>query len=370
LNQRGQQPPLAIPPAAAWAAGDLVLAVEQGVLTPAELQLGDLQQPAPRHRVWQLLARALKIPLDAGDSLEFKDAARIPAPARPAAATLTRLGLLQGFPDGTLRPLDTITRAEMLALLSRMVEDGWLNPAPDRRLEGWVQAVKPDSGRARAPAPAAASVSMLAATPARYLITLSTPQTGSKDYPLAANAALFGTPLPGPHGLYNRHVLAVLNKRGEIAFVRVYEPRPQIQTTVNTGSIEKVVQGRSLQVVIRDRDHDLLTYATGWATAVPEGGTRALKTGQWVRVALREDTIWQLDALEVKKVAGKVKSITDRRLYLEKFDKTLGNLFLDWERARLADKDGQPYSGSGLKPGASVEITCLDWDEVLEIKVR
>jgi len=99
-------------------------------------------------------------------------------------------------------------------------------------------------------------------------------------------------------------------------------------------------------------------------------GDLALKTGQWVRVALRDDTIWQLEPLEVIKVSGKVESITDRRLYLDKFDKTLGNLFLDWERARLSDKDGKPYSGSGLKPGASVEIACLDWDLVLEIKFR
>lgn len=65
----------------------------------------------------------------------------------PAAATLAALQVIRGFPDGTLRPLDTITRAEMLALLARMVEDGWLNPTPERRLDGWVQEVKKDTGR-------------------------------------------------------------------------------------------------------------------------------------------------------------------------------------------------------------------------------
>lgn len=273
----------------------------------------------------------------------------------------------------------------MLALLTRMVEDGWLNPAPSRRLEGWVQDVKQEASRGRPVGYAAGSnyagapdrtptrpsfpQSQTPASP-RYIITLSTPQAGSKDYLLAAGAALFGTPLPGPQGLYNRHVLVVLNKRNEIAFARAYEPRTPVQANISTGTIEKVVQARSLQVIIRNLDHDLHTHATDWATTVPPGGIPSLKTGQWVKVALHGETIWQLETLEVKKVSGNIESIGDRKLYLDKFDKTLGNLFLDWERARLSAKDGTPYNGAGLKPGDSVEITCLDWDKVLEIKVR
>ncbi|MDN5344620.1 MAG: hypothetical protein PWQ18_731 [Clostridia bacterium] len=386
-----QSPPDKIPSAAAWAAGDLNLALEQGILTEDELQEDILLQPAPRHLVWQLLARALKIPLDEGANLNFQDAALVPAAARPAAATLARLGLLQGFPDGTLRPAATITRAELLALLARMVADGWLNPAPARRLEGWVQEVKQAqaaSGTRRPPArplpgrPAGAEAAPGSGTAARpgfpsrpgaaaapsYLVTLSTPVSGSKDYPLAADAVIFDAPLPGPQGIFNRHVTAVLNQQNELAFVKAMEPRQfPGQLSIYYGTLEKVIQGRDLQVIIRDLSHDLHTQATSWATTAPKG-LLSLPAGQWVKVTLTGDTIWSLEPLEVKRVAGTVESIEGRKIYLDNFDQNLGNVFLDWERARLSNQDGTPYSGSGLKAGSKVEITCLDWDKLLEIR--
>lgn len=121
--------------------------------------------------------------------------------------------------------------------------------------------------------------------------------------------------------------------------------------------------------MLRDLDHDLQTYDVSWATTVP-GGPFSLKQGQWVKVALNGTKIWSVEPLEVKKVTGTVEAIDARKLYLDKFDKTLGNVFLDWERARLSGKVGTKYSGSGgLKVGSKVEITCLDWDKMLEIKI-
>ncbi|BCV22963.1 S-layer homology domain-containing protein [Moorella sp. Hama-1] len=376
----GQKPADNIPPGAAWATSDLLLALDQQILQPEELREEVLLAPAPRYLVWQILARSLKIPLATTSGLNFPDANLIPAGALPAVATLVDLGLVRGFPDGTLRPLATITRAEMLSLLARMVDDGWLNPAPNRRLEGWVQEVQSDAplgsqtrspGSSRYPGsfPARRFPSYPGSPAApRYTITLSTPATGSKGYPLAAGVAIFDTPLPGPQGLFNRHVVAVLNKRNEIAYIRASEPRTPVQTSINTGTIEKVIQGRDLQVIIRDLSHDLHTYATDWTTTAP-GGILALKEGQWVKVALQGETIWSVEPLEVKKASGKVEEIDGRKLYLDNFAGDLGNVFLDWERARLANKDGTPYSGSGLKVGSSVEITCLDWDKLLEIRI-
>ncbi|KYH33579.1 S-layer homology domain-containing protein [Neomoorella mulderi] len=365
---RGTAP--AVPAGVAWAADDLALAVEQKILLPDELQEGLLMGPAPRYLVWQLLARSLKTPLQQNALLDFSDASLVPEEARPAAATLTALQVIRGFPDGTLRPLDTITRAEMLALLARMVEDGWLNPAPERRLEGWVQEVKQDTGRAgNLSGPAGSRGTSPGTATARYLVTISTPTSGSKDYPMAASAAVFNVSLPTPFALNNLHILAVLNRRNELAFVKAYEPRLAGQLTVTTGTVEKVVQGRGLQLVLRDLDHDLKTYEATWATTVPSG-LSALKQGQWVKVELNGAAVWNVEPLKVKKASGTIEAVEGRKLYLDKFDKELGNVFLDWERARLSDKDGTEYTGSGgLQAGAKVEITCLDWDKVLEIKI-
>ncbi|OIQ54188.1 S-layer homology domain-containing protein [Neomoorella thermoacetica] len=361
-----------IPAGAVWAKNDLALAVQNGIVANEELRPSVLLQPAPRYLVWQFLARSLKIPLDRETALDFNDAAQVPAGAVPAASTLVRLGILRGQPDGTLRPLDTITRAELLALLFRMVEDGWLNPLPARRLEGWVQAVRQDAGRSR---PLTGSTGISGSRtgsplPGRYIITLSTPGGGSKDYPLATNAGVFNLTLPTPFALENLHVVAALNRRNEVAFIKAYEPRQPGQLTANTGTVEKVIQGRNLQLVLRDLDHELHTYDAHWATTVP-GGLLSLKQGQWVKVALNGTAVWNVEPLDVKKVTGTIETIEDRKLYLDKFDKNLGNVFLDWERARLSGKDGTKYTGSGgLKLGSKVEITCLDWDKVLEIKIQ
>ena len=339
-----------VPREAAWAQKDLALAVQVGILSADELRPEILLEPAPRYLVWVFLARALKVPLDNGATLEFKDAGEVPPGALPAAATLVRLRLIKGFPGGFLRPLQAVTRAEMAALLARMVEEGWLNPAPARRLEGWVQAVK-------------------AGGPARYAVTLCTPAGGAADYFLAGNVAVLNAPLPSPYALYNLHVKAVLNGRGELAFLKAGEPRLAGQLSIKTGTVEKVVKGANPQVVIRDLSHELCTYTACWATAVPRG-LFSLKERQWVKVALAEQTLWSIEPLEVKRVTGRIAQIDGVKLYLDKEDKNLGRVFLHWQRARLSDKNGLPYSGSNaLGSGCKVEITCLDWDKLLEIKI-
>lgn len=358
-----------IPAGAVWAKNDLALAVQNGIVANEELRPSVLLQPAPRYLVWQFLARSLKIPLDRETALDFNDAAQVPAGAVPAASTLVRLGILRGQPDGTLRPLDTITRAELLALLARMIEDGWLNPLPARRLEGWVQAVKQDTRRERAAAPGTPPPETEPAP--RYILTLSTPAEGSKDYPLAPGAALFGVTQSGPAGLHNRQVLVALNRRGEIAFTKVGEPRQAPANLASlTGTIEKVIQGRGYQVIIRGLNHDLHTYQANWATTV-SGGLRRLKENQWVKVTLVDDFVWELKPLAVQKFSGTIDAIDSRRIYFASKGDKGSTIFEYWDRARLSDKDGKKYEGDqALVSGTHVEITYLNSFTLLEIKFR
>jgi len=44
---------------------------------------------------------------------------------RAEVATMTNMGVLKGYPDGTFRPDDNITRAELAAIVSRFVDQGW-----------------------------------------------------------------------------------------------------------------------------------------------------------------------------------------------------------------------------------------------------
>ena len=58
-------------------------------------------------------------------------------------------------------------------------------------------------------------------------MTISTPASGSKDYPLATNAGAYKLALPTPFALENLHVLAALNRRNEVAFIETTNPARQ-----------------------------------------------------------------------------------------------------------------------------------------------
>ena len=338
---------LAVPPDAAWATAELALAVKEGLIRRQDITPEVLLAPAPRAFVWQMMARSMKVP-PAEVALPYADADRIPPDAVPAARTLLAHGLLQGFPDGTLRPLSPVTRAEMAAFVAGMVDGGWLNPLPARRLDGWVGAVKKEKDT--------------------YKITLNTPGDGSREYALAPNCGLFNLKPPTPHALYNLQARVVLDKGSKAAYIRAGEPRvlPRAADTV-TATVEKVIKGREYQVTVRDLNHELRAYDTGWMTAVP-GGLAKMKPGQWVRVIAQGETAWEINPLKVEKVSGTIKSIDGHRIRLDKEHKTLGDTFEYWDRARLSDRDGNRYSGV-LQVGSNVEIFCLNAYTLLEIRV-
>lgn len=338
---------LAVPPDAAWATAELALAVKEGLIRRQDITPEVLLAPAPRAFVWQMMARSMKVP-PAEVELPYADAGRIPPDALPAARTLFAHGLLQGFPDGTLRPLAPVTRAEMAAFIAGMVEEGWLNPLPARRLDGWVSAVKKDKDT--------------------YKITLSTPGEGSREYALAPNCGLFNLKPLTPHALCNLRARVVLDRGSKAAYIRAGEPRvPPRATDTVTATVEKVIRGRDYQVTVRDLHHELRTFNTNWATTVP-GGLAAMKTGQWVRLVTIGETAWEIDALKVEKVSGTIKSIDGYRIRLDKEHKTLGDTFEYWDRARLSDRDGNRYSGA-LQAESNIEIICLNAYTLLEIRV-
>lgn len=94
-------------------------------------------QPITRLEAVCILARALELaPGTAADLGKFKDAAAIPAWAVADAAAAAREGLIEGYPhaDGSLtfEPAKLITRTEMAAIMSRVLEKelGQITPAP------------------------------------------------------------------------------------------------------------------------------------------------------------------------------------------------------------------------------------------------
>ncbi|MEW5932915.1 MAG: S-layer homology domain-containing protein, partial [Bacillota bacterium] len=107
---------------AAWARGYLAAARDAGILPEEEDQFlpGEAAD-----RLWaaELLVRALGLQgeaeLRAGEGVEFRDVGDVPPEKSGYLAVAVERGLLQGFPDGTFRPKEKLTRAQLAALLER-----------------------------------------------------------------------------------------------------------------------------------------------------------------------------------------------------------------------------------------------------------
>jgi len=67
-----------------------------------------------------MIARAFQI-AETGGSVTFRDEAEIADWAKPAIVALSERGAIDGFPDGTFRPDGTLTRAEAVTILNKLV---------------------------------------------------------------------------------------------------------------------------------------------------------------------------------------------------------------------------------------------------------
>lgn len=106
-----------------WARPYVAVAVDYDIMPIAEDGLLRAGEKATRLWVSVLLVRALGYEAEAQAKmtadLPFKDSHLIPAPLVGYVAAAVDHELVQGFPDGSFRPNDPLTRAQAAALLSR-----------------------------------------------------------------------------------------------------------------------------------------------------------------------------------------------------------------------------------------------------------
>ncbi len=110
---------------AGWARGYMAAAVKNKVISGADLYL-DPRAPAKRYEMAIFTVRALGLDDRArgrsGVTLEYTDAADVPPRAVGYIDVAAEEGILTGNTDGSFKPEDSITRAQMAAVLSRLEE--------------------------------------------------------------------------------------------------------------------------------------------------------------------------------------------------------------------------------------------------------
>ncbi|QNK58673.1 S-layer homology domain-containing protein [Paenibacillus sp. PAMC21692] len=106
-----------------WAEEPICEAAAQGLVQGDDAGMFHPQRQVTRIEFAAMLLRALEISSE-GESrvLTFADADRIPDWAKDVASAAVNAGVLEGYLDGTLRPLQTVSRSEMAAMMTRALE--------------------------------------------------------------------------------------------------------------------------------------------------------------------------------------------------------------------------------------------------------
>ncbi|SEN76712.1 S-layer homology domain-containing protein [Paenibacillus sp. OV219] len=108
-----------------WAVGYVAVALEKDLFTETDTII-QADKPASRLFAATLLVKAMGLDAEAkakvNSHLDFKDADKIPAGSVGYVAVAIEKGLITGYEDGTFRPNQQVSRAELAALLGRTDE--------------------------------------------------------------------------------------------------------------------------------------------------------------------------------------------------------------------------------------------------------
>jgi hypothetical protein len=101
-----------------WAEADIKLAVSEGIVAGYPGGTFKPNQSVTRAEFVVMLAKALKLQGD-GAEIAFADSGKIGAWARKAVSLAAGKGIIAGYEDGSFRPNAEITRAEMAVMIAK-----------------------------------------------------------------------------------------------------------------------------------------------------------------------------------------------------------------------------------------------------------
>jgi len=103
-----------------WAKPDICQAAKLGIVEGVSAHTFMPNAAVTRTEFAVMLLRALRIEIDnEAGAVSFSDQDSIPKWATQAIRTAVAKGILTGYPDGTLKPVQTVSRSEMAAMVSR-----------------------------------------------------------------------------------------------------------------------------------------------------------------------------------------------------------------------------------------------------------
>ncbi|OPX89626.1 MAG: hypothetical protein A4E53_01441 [Pelotomaculum sp. PtaB.Bin104] len=251
---------------------------------------------------------------------------------------------MSGYPDGTFRPLDTLTRAEMAVILSKLVDRGWAKIPAGRRLSGWIAGAEDNKGHREI-----------------ALTSLS----GVQKLQVADNVQCFQSgEEKSLKQAVNFRCEVILDGSRQVSWVNLLEQKNDaVKKDIIRGSVKMVALGEDNLIVICDMNVEDLILPLAW-DAVLDGkkaskGFSSLKQGNFVDVLVSQGQVRKVTPLDVKTTSGKVERIENGRVYFE--GSSSGNKpawFNHYDYARIVDKDGNRQDE--VPEGSKVKVTYLD----------
>jgi hypothetical protein len=338
-----------------WGQPYVDLAVTKKIIPEDLLGAFSPDAPATRGQIAVMLARLLQLPVSGSSATggsvsdSISDLSAAPAAYIPYITAIHDAGLMQGYSDGSFAPQKSITRAEMAALLARMIDLNWGGLPAGRRAEGWFRSSSSGKG--------AQNIELVSLQGAKR-ITLSPS--------LTCFAAGKEASLPDIMGA---RVEVLFNNTGQAACISLLEARPQAaQDETVRGSVKSVVLGVDSYLVMSDLLCNQRLLPLTWYAVVESGGAnqttqttgfQALKTGAFIDTYLAGGKVIRVAPLVTKQVSGKVTSLANGRLTLNaQASNNRPGWFESWDSARVVDNNGQGLGG--VQQGDSVQITYLD----------
>lgn len=130
-----------------WGKGYVAMGVIKGVISGNDLDSFRGNDYAKRYEVARFMGNAMGLESAASehisDPLSYTDAADIPGDVRGYVALLKSKGIMTGNADGSFKPMQNLTRAELAVLIARL--DEHLNKLPEKEIRGIVSQVKENS---------------------------------------------------------------------------------------------------------------------------------------------------------------------------------------------------------------------------------
>jgi hypothetical protein len=285
-------------------------------------------------------------PIGAGFAKDeiFSDESLVPPCDQSYIRAVTAAGVMSGYPDGTFRPFDFISRAESAVVLSQLLDRGWVKTASGRSFTGWISRIDTQKGHNELEITSFGNMQKfkIAQDVKCYMAGLELPIEQAVDY--------LGE--------------VILDASRQVSWINLVEQRESMQNKEKIrGSVKLVGLGRDNFIVLCDlncEDHILML---AWDSAVYGKKTiksfASLKPGTFVDVETTMDQARVATVLDVKTITGQVEKLSAGRLYLK--GGLSGNKpgwFNNYDYARMVNKDG--IGIDSVLAGDKVQVTYID----------